>query len=79
MQKTRLGEYRDSRGIKDSLTAVNLSMADISRRAGHTNGTLTYLTIDGYRNNKKVLTELYRAGIPAAMLSLPDDLKEKLI
>ena len=66
---------RKPREIKAYLVRKGVRMMDIARRMG-VHHSLVQATIDGKKNNRKVLRELVAEGCPAKFLGLPEDMRE---
>lgn len=66
------GKDRLATEIKVWMLRNGLSMADIARRIG-VSRNLVSITINGRRNNRKVLHALLDQGCPADLLALPED------
>lgn len=69
---------RNSKRIKAWLLDQDLTQAQVAIEAGVAPQVVND-TIHGRKNNRSVLTWLYRAGVQAYLLSLPKDLREALI
>lgn len=71
------GKFRQPFRIREFLAGEGLSMAGVARTLGVHN-TLVSLTVQGIKNNKKVLGHLHQLGCPEEFLSMPsgNDLKK---
>lgn len=65
---------RDYWAIKKWLNENNIALKDISTALGIHHGIVS-ATIRGTRNTRRVLKWLLDKGCPAAIISLPDDMK----
>lgn len=67
---------RQGKEIRQWMIAVDLKAVEIAR-AVEVNNPLVGKTIDGDRNNRKVLRYLVAKGCPVAVMDLPDDIKDE--
>lgn len=67
---------RKGKEIRKWMIDVELRAVDISREV-EVNTPLVGKTIDGDRNNRKVLRYLVAKGCPVAVMDLPQDIKDE--
>lgn len=71
---TGAGRFRQPWKIREFIDGQGLKMADIAR-ALNVDHSLVSKTVKGTLNNKRVLAYLLKLGVPADILSLPDDMR----
>ncbi|GFK94452.1 hypothetical protein NNJEOMEG_02297 [Fundidesulfovibrio magnetotacticus] len=74
MRRPGVGKERKPWRIKEFLDSKRMLMADIAEQLGISR-TAVYLTVQGKKNNRKVLKALVDHGCPVSYLDLPEDLK----
>ena len=68
------GKFRHPWRIREYLDGIGSCAAAIARDLGIDPSTISR-TISGKGNNRKVLEELRRLGVPNEFLSLPEDMR----
>lgn len=74
MRQLGVGRQRKPWRIKEYLDSQRMCMADIAEEIGISRPTF-YMTVQGKKNNRRVLKALIDKGCPAEYLDLPSDLK----